>query len=95
MPSFAEGEAVALVKAGILARLRDGSSSAIRCREHVSQAIGEFLQGTSTASYLGGNVWAVTYTSVDVRRTTLEWKVFEFSGIVEPANQTTLAAMIC
>ena len=99
VPLFADGEAVALVKAGILKRIRDGNPGGHRCIEQVYVAQGKFLRGTTTASYLGGHVWAVASLPFEVDKwgatTTLEWRVYEASNLVEPANDISVSSMGC
>ena len=96
VPRFADGEAVALVKERIIAELRGPRS--FKCIEEVYEAKGEFLRGTTTASYLGDGVWWVTSDPFSLSRfetTTMAWKVYEFSGVVEPANEGTVSTMGC
>ena len=96
VPLFADGEAVALVKADMLAR--EGNEGRIYCGE-LTGARTEFLFATSTTGrYLGQQVWSVTSDPFDSENfgiTTLEWKVYEFSGVVAPANTITAYSSFC
>ena len=98
VPLFAEGEAVALVRADMIGKNTDLAERG-GCDESIRNAIDDVMYGdsTTTASYLGQQVWSVTGgTTVESMTsvTTLEWKVYECSGVVEPANDLTGFTMI-
>lgn len=106
MPLFAEGEAEALVNSVILERFAGvinavsaggASSRTPLCFEPLETAINAFLNGSTTSQYLGQHVWAVGADTVDpdYGTSTLAWRVFEFSGAVNPMNSDTTFAMQC
>jgi hypothetical protein len=105
VPSFAKGEARALVRADMIGKIGN-RNYALECDESIKNARTEVIYETSTtASYLGQQVWSVKsnpFTSPgfgsdgrpgDSGTTTLDWKVYEFSGVVEPASYITVFAM--
>ena len=100
VPSFAKGEARALVKAKIIDLIH--GSHPTYCGEGMVQGRSNFIYSTSTSeSYLGQQTWSVKSdpfrwdSGIITATSTLEWKVYEFSGVVDPTNTVTLAAMVC
>ena len=96
VPLFAEGEAEALVEAAVVARLADFDR--FDCSEKLRTALIGLLLGTTTASYLGQRAWSVVSDPFELQpgaTTTLEWKVYEFSRVVQPTNHATVSAMAC
>ena len=96
VPMFAEGEAEALVEAIVFAKNSARSGASTSC-EPLVQATWGFIFGTTTASYLGQQVWSVVQDTriIDSATTTLEWKVFEFSGVVQGTSEEAEQAMLC
>jgi hypothetical protein len=95
VPMFAEGEAAALVEAVVFAKYSASGGARTAC-EPLVQAIHGLIFGTTTASYLGQQVWSVVQdTMLESGTMTLEWKVFEFSGVVQGTNEEAEVAMMC
>jgi hypothetical protein len=99
VPRFAEGEAVALVEAEIVLTedSRNSTASAYFCTRRT--LLNDVLYATTTASsYLGQGVWAVSSELFETKiygDTSFEWKVYEFSGVVQPTNWITTHSMRC
>ena len=103
VPLFAEGEAEALVGSVVFDRFGDarregGGFATTFCKDDLKAAHRVFVLGTTTASYLGKGVWSVVSDPVksgENQTVTFQWKVYEFSGVVQPTTLSAEHAMEC